>query len=292
MSEHGYFVRFPIIQYANNNIVDITKRTTMIETVSSNPYIFYPYEISQDERPDQFSDRYFGDSYKSWIIYISNKIVDPYYEWYLSENQFNEVLNKKYGSVRNAYQKVKFYRNDWYNSRNININAYDSLPANLKNYWQPVYGTNQNILEYTRKQTNHTITTNKIISYTVANSNFIRDEICTIYFDDNNIGKGQVLYTSNSDLKIQHVSGIYLSNSTVIIDSNSYIYGEESKVNTHFTSSSLTVSNIIESEEMYWAPVTYADSEKEINEYNKSVRIIDRRLTDTISNNLTDLMKV
>ena len=291
MSEHGYFVRFPVIQYGNNSIVDITKRTAMIETVSNNPYIFYPYEISQEERPDQFSDRYFGDSYKSWIIYISNKIVDPYYEWYLTENQFNEVLIKKYGSVRNAYQKINFYRNDYYNSTNITISSYNALPVNLKSYWTPVYN-NDKIKEYTRKQNDHKLTTNKILSYTVANTNFIRDEICTIKFNNNDFGQGQVLFSANNNLKIQHVSGTYLANSTVTISAGSYIYGTESKVNTHFSTTSLVINNIPEGEEMYWAPITYADFEKEINEYNKSVRIIDKRLTDTISDNLTELMKV
>jgi hypothetical protein len=93
-------------------------------------------------------------------------------------------------------------------------------------------------------------------------------------------------------LKIQHVSGTYLANSTVTISAGSYIYGTESKVNTHFSTTSLVINNIPEGEEMYWAPITYADFEKEINEYNKSVRIIDKRLTDTISDNLTELMKV
>jgi hypothetical protein len=263
----------------------------MIETVSNNPYIFYPYEISQEERPDQFSDRYFGDSYKSWIIYISNKIVDPYYEWYLTENQFNEVLIKKYGSVRNAYQKINFYRNDYYNSTNITISSYNALPVNLKSYWTPVYN-NDKIKEYTRKQNDHKLTTNKILSYTVANTNFIRDEICTIKFNNNDFGQGQVLFSANNNLKIQHVSGTYLANSTVTISAGSYIYGTESKVNTHFSTTSLVINNIPEGEEMYWAPITYADFEKEINEYNKSVRIIDKRLTDTISDNLTELMKV
>jgi hypothetical protein len=292
MSEHGYFVRFPVIQYGNNSIVDITKRTAMIETVSNNPYIFYPYEISQEERPDQFSDRYFGDSYKSWIIYVSNKIVDPYYEWYLTENQFNGVLIKKYGSVKNAYQKIKFYRNDYFNSTNMTISNFDALPPNLQKYWKPIYGNNNKISEYTRKQDDHKLTTNKIISYTVANTSFMKNEICNIKFNNAYSGQGQVLFSANNNLKIQHVSGTYLANSTVTISAGSYIYGTESKVNTHFSTTSLVVNNIPQGEEMYWAPITYADSEKEINEYNKSVRIIDKRLTDTVSDNLTELMKV
>jgi len=99
MSIDRYFDKFPIISYANNQVVDITKRVAMLEKVSRNPYAFYPYDIVGDERADQLSSRYYEDSYKSWLLYITNKITDPYYEWYLTEREFLEFLEKKYGSI-------------------------------------------------------------------------------------------------------------------------------------------------------------------------------------------------
>ena len=68
-----YFEKFPVITYSNNQVVDITKRVALLERVSSNPYVFYPYEITSNERADQLSTRYYGDAYRSWIFYISNK---------------------------------------------------------------------------------------------------------------------------------------------------------------------------------------------------------------------------
>jgi hypothetical protein len=290
MSENGYFNKFPITNYSNNYVVDITKRATMLETVSSNPYIFYPYELSTYERPDQFSHRYFGDAYKSWILYLTNKIVDPYYEWYLTQDQFRDFLQKKYGTSQNAVQKIKYYRNDWYNAKDITVIRYDSLTPVLQKYWKPIY-LNDVVTSYTRKQNDWEINTNKIASYGVANTAFVKDEICDVYFNANQVGRGQITFTGNNEIYLQHVSGYYLSNSSVSITGSSYIYGKESGVNTSISSTSLISSNLLPEEEIYWSAITYYDYEHEKNEYNKSIRILDKRLSDTVVNNLTDVMK-
>ena len=81
-----YFDKFPLVYYSNNFVVDITRRVALLESVSTNPYAFYPYDIEDNERADQFCSRYYDDAYKSWVIYLGNKIADPYYEWYLQNN--------------------------------------------------------------------------------------------------------------------------------------------------------------------------------------------------------------
>ena len=172
-----YFDKFPIITYSNTQIVDITKRVSILDSVSRNPYVFYPYDISDNERADQISSRYYKDSYKSWIIYLSNKILDPYNEWYMNDEEFQEFLIKKYDTIVNAYEKVKFYRNDWINSDNISVSRYDALTPKLKNYWEPVYSTGTNISSYKRKEADWSINTNKIVSYVVSNTSFVNNEI-------------------------------------------------------------------------------------------------------------------
>ena len=103
-----YFQKFPVISYSNTQVVDITRKAVLLSKVSANPYVYYPYEIVEEERADQFSARYYEDSYQSWVLYITNNITDPYYEWYLSEQQLVELCDKKYGSYFLAEQKTKF----------------------------------------------------------------------------------------------------------------------------------------------------------------------------------------
>lgn len=291
MPINRYFDKFPQIRYSNSQIIDITKRVAVLEKVSKNPYVFYPYDISDSERADQLSSRYYEDSYKSWIIYLSNKIVDPYHEWYLDNREFNEFITKKYGSIESSIEKTYFYRNDWIDSENISVSRYESLTPKLQNYWQPVYSTGTNISSYKRKEVDWTINTNKIVLYNVSNSAFVNNEICDIVFDSKYTGRAQVVYTSNSNLYVQHTIGTTVSNTLVTISGSSYIYGNESKVNTSFSNSTLLVSNISDEEEIYWKAIKYYDYETEKNEFNKTVRLIDNRFTGDIVKNFERLME-
>lgn len=287
-----YFEKFPIIEYSNNMVVDITRRTAILEKVSTNPYVFYPYEISNNERPDQLSERYYQDPYKSWVLYLTNKIIDPYYEWYLEENEFNNFLTLKYGSYYDTQIKIKYYRNNWINQDSISVSEFDAMTVNQKRYWEPLYGSKNVITSYKRREVDWISSTNKIIQYTVSNSNnFIQDEIVDIVFSTNSFGRGQVAYSANNRVFVQHVSGVYYTSNTVSISGSSYIYGRESNSNVIFTDVSSCANNINSDEEAYWMSVTYYEYESENNEYNKTIRVLDNSLKQVISDNLRDLLK-
>ena len=290
MTADRYFDKFPIITYSNNSVVDITRRVVLLDRVSRNPYAFYPYEIEDNERPDQFSDRYYDDSYKSWMVYLANKINDPYYEWYLTGNEFNEFIEKKYGSIYEAQQRVKFYRNNWENQDNISLSEYNALPIGNQKYWDPEYGSGSSVIYYKRKEIDWTTSTNKIVSYTVANTSFTKNEIVNIKLNSNAIGKGQITGSTNNTIYVQHVSGEYNESASVSISSG-YIYGTESNVNTAVTDVTVLSSNIPDEQVVYWTAITHYDYEMEKNEYNKSVRIIDKEFQYVVVDNLIDLLK-
>lgn len=286
-----YFDKFPIIQYNNNSVVDITKRVALLDRVSRNPYIFYPYDLGDQERADQLSNRYYQDSYKSWLIYLGNKITDPYYDWYMSQEELDELTEKKYGSLYKAQSKIKFYRNNWESQDNISKSDYNALTPSLQKYWEPNYGVSSSILDYKRKEVDWSVNTNKLISYTVSNTSFVVDEICNINLQENYIGKGQVIATANNVVYLQHVYGAFFTSDEVSIGSNSFIYGTESSVNAVVTSVSAVANNISEEELIYWKPITYYDYEVEKNEYNKSIRLIDSSQAPKAVDNLRTLME-
>jgi Base plate wedge protein 53 len=240
-----YFDKFPLISYSNTNVINLTARTSILKSVQKNPYIYYPYDLEGYERADQFANRYYGDSYESWIIYLSNMIIDPVRDWYLSMNDFNELVTEKYGSVGIAAQKTKFYRNNWENVESLMPNGYDALPPILQPYWEPIT-TGNKITSYKRRQVEWSLNTNRIVEYSLSNTNFIIDEVVNIFFDANHTGSGQVLSinASSNAIYVQHVSGYYQDNviTGVIISDNSYMYGQESMINATFQST-LTVTN-------------------------------------------------
>jgi hypothetical protein len=128
------------------------------------------------------------------------------------------------------------------------------------------------------------------MSYSVANTSFVVDEIVDIYLDGRSKGKGQIVNNSNTEIYVQHLSGSFQESDTLSIN-NGYIYGTESNVNTSLTAAVLLVSNIPEDELNYWKQITYYEHEEEKNEFNRSIRVIDSNLSETAVNNLTELMK-
>ena len=168
---------------------------------------------------------------------------------------------------------------------NIAVNYYDALPANLKKYWEPEYGMNTTISHYKRIEQDWIVNTNKMVSYTInTNSTFIKDEICNINFSNNLKGKGQVVSFSNTMIYLQHLSENYVSLNT------GYIVGKESGSNVSFSLATTVVSNIPDEERIYWNPVTYLEYETEKNEYNKTVRVIDKVYKQKLSDNLKTTM--
>lgn len=409
---HRYFEKFPQITYANNKVVDITERVVITDRTLDNPYVFYPYDISVYERPDQFANRYYNDPHYAWLLYLSNKITDPYYGWYLTEDDFQKFLVKKYAILGWAdyevldyiQRKVKYYRFNHHNRDPITPAMYTALSVTQQKYWEPVYAGDGRILQYKTISKDISLVTNNIRVYNVSNSNnFNHDEICTVFFDYQRYangmivpgsqpysGQGQVIYKTPGKLYLQHTSGytvanrlsltanttgfsalynyLYLEdadkffsqddevyyqvpsgntaiagltgntnylvsfvNSSVIIltdmngselnitdnrttnpgerhylmleqdrrDANtvsinatsSYIYGQESKANTLFTAAISFANNIPAEEIVYYEPVTYYDYEREKNEYNKTILVLDKDFAEEVSNKLTDLLE-
>ena len=111
MSEK-YFAKFPLISYNGTPVVNITERAVVRDNPSKNAYIYYPFDLQNDERPDQLADQYLNDEYMDWIIYLTNGILDPYYDWYMSDYEFAAFIKGKYGSLQAAQTKIKCWRND------------------------------------------------------------------------------------------------------------------------------------------------------------------------------------
>lgn len=289
-----YFDKFQLVEYANNIAVNITQRVKFIDSVMNNPYVYYKYDIKENQRPDHIADFYYNDEYADWLLYLSNKIVDPYYEWYMSEEQFNSYLKKKYGpNIYSLQSKIYNYRNNWYKDDRISVAAYEALEAGPKRYWQPYYNqVNGNVVSYFRNRSDWIINTNAVVKYECDGSNFIDNERVTIYFNPTHVGKGQVSYANSSALLIQHVSGTLYSNNTVTINpSISYISGEESGANVVFTSSESIANNIPVGEEDYWDAITIYDHERQMNESKKSIQVLDRTYFKQVSKEMKDLLK-
>ena len=108
----GYFSDFPQIEYQSKIARSLMARPKIRETLLSNPNAIYDYTIDNDLRPDQVAHLYYGDSELLWLIFLANNTVDPYCDWPLTQNQFNDFIIDKYGSVAAAQSKIVHYKHN------------------------------------------------------------------------------------------------------------------------------------------------------------------------------------
>jgi hypothetical protein len=114
-----YFENFPTIEYEGQRVRDITRRNSFTKLVSTNPLLFLPYTVREGERPEDIANFYYGSTDYTWLVYISNNIIDPYHQWPMAEADFNNYLVEKYGeqSGRIGEDVVDWTRED--NGENI-----------------------------------------------------------------------------------------------------------------------------------------------------------------------------
>jgi hypothetical protein len=110
-----YFDSLPYIsntdQYGNVTLLkNILLRTDLIPKLASNPLLFYEYPLQEGDTPEIVANKYYGDSYRYWIVLYGNpQIMDPQFDWPLSSNQFLTYLQNKYSAAANGVSNVISY---------------------------------------------------------------------------------------------------------------------------------------------------------------------------------------
>ena len=294
------FKNFPIINYNGVPAVNITQSLNMVTKLVANNQVLTPFVMNEPMRSDQLARTQYNDPYMEWLTWMANGIIDPY-DWYMNQTQFYNYLNKKYGDSTVCQQKVKYYINNWYSGNPIPVSGYDSLPVELKKYYEPQMNAGGTPFQYVRSQMDWIISTNHIVQFNVANTvvvpAFTDNEIVTVTYAPGVTASGQVCYSGLSGVNIQHVSGNFmfcakdasagavnnmynskeepLNYAGTIIPSAFSIVGSES-------GSILTITNInqlnisiydtlLPTEYVYYDPVTIFDDENIKNEARKNM---------------------
>ena len=99
-----YFTQFPLMAYdmaGNQNyklLPNILKRVKLRSGLRSGAFMFDNYDVKDGERPEDVAFKWFGDAQLHWVILMTNNITDRYYQWPLTQPQFQEHLKDKYGA--------------------------------------------------------------------------------------------------------------------------------------------------------------------------------------------------
>lgn len=96
-----YFNSLPTINNQDSfgnvqQLKNLVVRTKLINSLSDNPLIFYKYTIQDTDTPEIVAYKYYGDSYRYWLILLANEVLDPLWSWPLTNKQFSAYLTDKY----------------------------------------------------------------------------------------------------------------------------------------------------------------------------------------------------
>ena len=98
-----YFARFPSMVYDIKGdevyklLPDILRRVKLRANLRNGMFIFDNYDVKEGETPETVAFKWFGDNGLHWVILMTNNITDRYYEWPLTQPQFQAYLEDKYG---------------------------------------------------------------------------------------------------------------------------------------------------------------------------------------------------
>ena len=276
-----YFKKFPRTIYNKNVCLNIFARLRIAEAIGQDNQALLPYTVKDGERADQIAYTYYNDPYLDWVIYLSNNLLDPNFDWPLSEAALGEFIIEKYGSIDAAQKKILFYRAEWSSDESVlSVDQYSVLADNIKKFWSPTLGYDNQVVFYERKQADWTVATNIIMELLVNSvSGFETEERVTT-----GVAFGDVVFidSSKNSITIKNVGGTGVFNNVLLT-------GDTSGATTNITGTNVINVAIDPSESNYWQPVTAYDYENELNQQHRNIVLLDKNFVsgiDTIMSNL------
>lgn len=277
----SYFSYFPSLLYANTAAVNIIAKVQFDASVLKRAVSFYPYTIAGGQRADSIAEQYYGDPSYDWLVYLSNNIIDPLNEWPKSENEFDDFIALKYGSVANTLQQTAYYQVSYsFDESVIGASTYNALSAGQKKYWAPIVNNIDVVINYQRKPIDTVVETNQIVQLTGTFSNVSPS---TVIKQSSSV-MGTVSFANSSTLMLKHVSGTW-ANATPV-----YFVATGSLANATITASRVVHQTIPLDEITYWSAVSVYESESILNESRKHIRLLNSAYVDVVERDMKDLL--
>jgi hypothetical protein len=126
-------------------MTNLLARASVIPAILKDPLIYYSYDIQDGDTPEIIAFKYYGDSYRYWIILFLNELLDPQWDWPMSPVVLKKYLENKYLST-NVYTTISYYekiitqydsntQTTTVNKVRINQSTYNNLPVTQTNYY-------------------------------------------------------------------------------------------------------------------------------------------------------------
>jgi hypothetical protein len=289
----NYFNKFPLINYNGHTAVNLLTRAQLSKSTKSDKTVFYPYTIRDYDRADNLSENYYDSPDYSWLIWMTNDMIDPYYDYPLSDDDFEAYVKDKYGSIAEANRKIKYYRTKWVNDEGVISPAqFESLDSRYKKYHDPVVDMDYGITGYKRRKADVTVNTNKVLQITLTNrtGEFVKGE--EIYKQSNSAVYSECVHPVNypvpegqdAHIGLQHLVGTFVFGDIMV--------GKTSGATATVGTVTTIAETLATTEADYWESVSCYDFEYEINQKKKEIKLLDGRYRNQVESELQRVMDI
>lgn len=93
-----YFKNFPLVDYNGISLRNIMLKSSFLREILLSSS-FYEYIVPEGERITTVAYDYYGSVDYAWLVMFSNQLIDPYFEWPMTDKEFESYITAKYGSV-------------------------------------------------------------------------------------------------------------------------------------------------------------------------------------------------
>lgn len=164
-----YFDTLPKILTNDQNgnaivLTNLVTRASLMEQMRTNPMLFYKYTIQDGDTPEIVAEKYYGDPYRYWLVLHANEIMDPLWQWPLTNAQFADFINTKYAAEAEDVNMTPF------EYTNTTVKYYEKIVTKSNSYSEE---TDEEVFAITEEEYN--ALTESTHSYQLSTT-----DICTV----------------------------------------------------------------------------------------------------------------
>lgn len=294
----SYFAAFPKVAYSVSTGVQSFKfvpnmlaKATFLDDIFENSSFYYPYTIKDGETPEDIAYRLYGDSRKHWIVLLSNRIIDPQYDWVLDGRAFRKYIDIKYSSYTLDLDPDETYANSYITGETVfqGANTIDksSMTASVVSYNVGNKELTINFISDTVANSSAIIGANSKVSHTVVgvtknNDGYEWSANTTRHYSvtetqynnyDKTVAKKSYTVTPKD---YNHATNAVIDRNTNTTTTQNYPLAD---------GTTLTV-------ERNTAPVSHYDYELQLNENRRNIRLVRPEYITQIEEQFRQIMKV
>jgi len=278
-----YFSKFPKLLYTRDNkttlVTNLLARVNTIRGTIDNNSLFYEYDIQEGDTPEMIASKYYGDPELHWVVLLFNDRFDAFYDWSLTNRNFNIYINNKYNDYRYSVDTTLTGNLVFSNTSNTVVGTGTKFETELSEGSELFYirNNNSNVISFVstvasiNSDTELTLTGNSTYSVNTQTTN---DIVMTgiHHFE-------KVIETKDSYSNITTVK-------KYVIDIDTYSsMQEEPLVQTKTFTNGISVTSTT-----YRRIVSLYDYENEKNESMRKIKLIKKELIFDVKNQFELLM--